>query len=170
MAVWRLIAHHADAESQLRAFRDLRYIAIGWSLIGDLGRIQPRSAAAITQMVRDRYPTEDNAHLGGPSLWRFYDEMQLADLVIVSDGNRRRAVMQVTGKYEFAPIAEAAQLGGYQHRRAADPVEADPDELWQKCGASVAAGENIRWTLARCADARIAPATSDDMDSAVSSA
>src|SRR5438874_1243568 len=44
MATWRLIAHHADADAQLQAFRALGCIAIGWSGVGDL-RLIGRGAA-----------------------------------------------------------------------------------------------------------------------------
>jgi hypothetical protein len=150
LATWRLIAHHNDPEPQLQAFRNLGCIAIGWGAVGDLRLTCPANAAAITQMVRNAYPTLDNAHLGGPSLWRFFDEMQVEDLVIVSDGQRRRAVMRVTGPYIFTGQVQAAQVGGYPHRRTAVPVALDPDQLWAQCGADVAPGENVRWTLARC--------------------
>ncbi len=150
MAVWRMIAHNSDPEPQLQAFLNLGFIAIGWSLIGDLRRSKPTSAAEMTQMIRDAYPDEQNCHLGGPSLWRFYETMAPGDLVILNHGNRRRAVMRVTGPYEYASQALATQTGGYHHRRTAEPVEYDPNTLWKECGSRVAPRENIRWTLTRC--------------------
>ncbi len=68
MAVWRLIAHHANPEAQIQAFLDLGWIAIGWSEVGDLRQIRPMSAAEITPLVQSAYPQLENAHLGGPSL------------------------------------------------------------------------------------------------------
>jgi predicted Mrr-cat superfamily restriction endonuclease len=157
MATWRLIAHHTDADTQIKAFHDLGCIAIGWSLVGDLRLIGPESAAEITPRVRVAYPESNNAHLGGPSLWRFYEEMRPGDFVILGDGSRRRAVMRVSGEYEFVPTAEAVGTLGYRHRRAAETVMSDPEHVWERSGAALAEGENVRWTLARCAERHPAP-------------
>jgi hypothetical protein len=83
-----------------------------------------------------------NAHLGGPTLWRFWKEMRDGDLVIVSDGKRRRLVMRVEGDYQW----NAGK--GYRHWRPASVVEdQDANWLWKRCGG-LAQGENVRWTLA----------------------
>lgn len=152
MAVWRLIAHHdpQDAEAQIQAFLDLGYIAIGWSRVGDLRPRRPADAAEITQLIQALYPGLDNGQLGGPSLWRLYAWVGVGDLVIVGDGNKRRAVMRVSGGYTFTHESRAGNLGGYSHRRRAEYVACDPEALWTACGAAFAAGENQRWTLARC--------------------
>ncbi len=157
MAVWRLIAHHAHPDAQIQAFLDLGWIAIGWSGVGDLRQIRPASGAAITPLVQAAYPQLDNAHLGGPSLWRFYIEMAVGDLVIVGDGTRRRAVVRVAGDYVFRPAPRDAVLRGYGHWRAAEYVACDPEALWAGCGSGLADGENARWTLARCAGGGVPP-------------
>ncbi len=150
MRTWRLIAHHQDPDSAISWFRNQRRIAIGWGRIGDLRPSGARTATDITAMIRDAYPELSNAHLGGPSLWRLYDEMRAGDLVIVSDGKRRRLVMRVEGEYQWDPRSSQVPPGDYQHWRPATLIREDPDELWQRSGAREASGENIRWTLARC--------------------
>lgn len=155
MAVWRLIAHHDHPGPQIEAFRRLGCIAIGWSDVGDLREIDPRDAAAITRRVHAEYEDLKNAHLGGPSLWRFYAKMAVDDLVIVGDGRRRRTVMRVTGPYVYTTAAQARAVREYQHRRSAVLDSSDPNALWAACGSRLAAQENIRWTLARCAQGRI---------------
>ena len=52
MAVWRLIAHHADPDAQIQAFLDLGWIAIGWTRAGDLRQSCPASATEITQLIQ----------------------------------------------------------------------------------------------------------------------
>lgn len=151
MAIWRLIAHHDDPNTQIRAFSRLGCIAIGWSGVGDLATVRPASAADITPLVRAAHSHLENAHLGGPSLWRFYEEMEIDDLVIISDGKRRRAVMRITGPYIYTTAAQAKAVGGYRHRRAAVPDTSAPNALWASCRSRLVAHENIRWTLARCA-------------------
>ena len=150
MAVWRLITHHADAEAQLQAFLGHGCIAIGWSGVGDLRTQGTTSAAEISPLVQAAYPDLKNANHGGPSLWRFYREVRPGDLVILNVGGRRRAVMRVAGDYGFASENEAGDTHGYRHRRAAEPVACDPEALWTGCGG-MAEGENIYWTLVRCA-------------------
>lgn len=150
MRTWRLIAHHQDPEAAISWFRDQRRIAIGWGRIGDLRASGARTAKDITAMIRDAYPELSNAHLGGPSLWRLYDGMRVGDLVIVSDGKRRRLVMRIEGEYQWDPRPSPVPPGDYRHWRPTVPVSEDPDKLWQRSGARVASGESIRWTLARC--------------------
>src|SRR5436309_1212195 len=103
MRTWRLIAHHQDPDSAISSFRDQGRIAIGWGRIGDLRASGVGTATDSTATIRDAYPELNNAHLGGPSLLRLYDEMRAGDLVIVSDGKRRRLVMRVEGEYQWDP-------------------------------------------------------------------
>lgn len=150
MAVWRLIAHHEEPDAQLQAFLDLGWIAIGWTRAGDLRERSPASDGDIAQLILAANPESTNARLGGPSLWRFYAEVEVGDLVIVGGLNQRRAVMRVAGDYIFVPRPRAAVFRGYGHWRAAEYVACDPEALWAGCGSGFAAGENARWTLARC--------------------
>jgi len=152
MRIWRLIAHHRDPDSAIAWFQNQGRITIGWSLIGDLRVSQPQTAKDISDMIHEKYPTQRNAQLGGPSLWRFYDEMRVGDLVIVSDGHRRRLVMEVDGDYQWDSTPSQVAGRDYQHWRGASVVLQNPDELWRQCGSGPASGENIRWTLARCSD------------------
>jgi hypothetical protein len=106
----------------------------------------PRNASDISALVKRHHPDVVNAHLGGPSLWRFFDQMQPDDLVIISGDGRRQHVMRVIGQYNW----DRQGVMDYGHWRAATSVAIDPDELWRRCGSRPAAGENIRWTLFRC--------------------
>lgn len=153
MAVWRLIAHHDDPDTQIQAFLDLGWIAVGWTMTGDLRQANPASPGVIAQLITATWPDTSNAQLGGPSLWRFYREMCVGDLVILGDGNRRRAVVRVAGDYTFVPDGRAGAFLRYGHWRRAESVSCDAEALWQACGAGFANGENNRWTLARCAGA-----------------
>jgi len=83
--------------------------------------------------------------------------MAVGDLVILGDGNRRRAVMRVAGEYVFRPAPRAEVFGGYGHWRAAEYVACDAEALWVGCGSALADGENARWTLARCAGGGVPP-------------
>lgn len=150
MQVWRLIAHHEDADRAILWSKQMSRIAIGWGKIGDLRKVGPESAEYLSSLIRVAYPKLDNAHLGGPSLFRFHEQMRIGDLVIVGDGRRRRLVMEVTGDYEWVGDQPQLRLGDYHHQRKAKICAAEvPDELWQRCGASAASGESIRWPLAR---------------------
>jgi len=148
--IWRLIAHHKDTEKAILWCHEKSRIAVGWGEIGDLRQSTPQDASAITSLIQKVYPELNNAHLGGPSLWHLYSEMAIGDLVILSDGNKRQAVMRVTGDYEWTDVQQQELSGAYYHQRSAETTRDEPDELWKHCGAKVAAGENIRWTLIHC--------------------
>jgi len=111
--------------------------------VGDLQRFH--TPEEIRDRIREEYGAAlQNAHLGGPSLWRFCYTMQVGDLVIVNDSDRpRRMVMRITGDYQFVT---ATAIEDYHHQRPAEYVEQDPDALY----AGPASGENIRWTVFRC--------------------
>lgn len=150
MRIWRLIGHHSDPDSAIERFRTHRGIAIGWGKVGDLRRARVAGPTEIAALIRQRYPRNRNAHLGGPSLWRFYDRMQTGDLVILGNGQHRRLVMRIDGEYSWNEDFSAVPGDDYHHLRPASVVLEDPDKLWHRCGSSVARGENARWTLARC--------------------
>jgi predicted Mrr-cat superfamily restriction endonuclease len=101
MQIWRLIARREKPDEAIQAFLRRRRIAIGWHRTGDLRRSRPHDAAEIANMIREKDPKARNAHLGGPSLWRFYREMRVGDLVIVGNRRRRCLVMRVEGDYRW---------------------------------------------------------------------
>lgn len=143
MHVWRLIAYTpyhegAHRDTAINWFRASSVIAIGWGRIGDLRGLQ--GPEEIRDRIQQAYPGLPNAHLGGPSLWRLYGGVRIGDLVIVSDAERRRMVMRVTGDYQFSSVAPPPEIGDYQHQRPAEYVERDPNQLWTE----PAAGENVR--------------------------
>jgi predicted Mrr-cat superfamily restriction endonuclease len=148
--IWRVIAHHKDPEKAVLWCQKNSRIAIGWGNIGDLRQFAPQDASAIISRIQEIYPELHNANLGGPSLWRLYSEMEIGDWVILSGHSRRRAVMRITGNYEWTDDRQSELSGTYYHQRSAETTEYEPDKLWRNCGAKEAVGENIRWTLIRC--------------------
>lgn len=146
-AVWRLITHHQSPRAAFEQMVAANAIAMGWSGIGDLRELQPEDAAAITRRLPPAYPDLKNAHLGGPSLWNLYREMQAGDLVIASGGGARLGVFEVLGEYFHA--GDDGILG-YRHQRAAVLTAIDPEQLWAAVDGTVAPGQNVRWTLALC--------------------
>lgn len=146
--VWRLIAHHEAAALAIKRSKAASRVAIGWGKIGDLEHYS--AAAEIGGAIRSIYPELNNSGFGGPGLFRFARQMQKGDLVLVSDGLRRREVAEITGDYEFRKDWVPVPGGDYWHQR---PVRfwssPSPNEIWKACGAGVADGENIRWSIVR---------------------
>ncbi len=86
-SVWRLIAHHSDSAGVVDLIRKTGQIRIGWGDTGDLSQSPYRSARDVSHAIWLAYPGSTNFRLGGSSLWRFYHEMQIGDLVVVSSKN-----------------------------------------------------------------------------------
>jgi hypothetical protein len=149
--VWRLISHHAARDEACRWFSESGLIAIGWGKIGDLSQGTLTSSTEIFDAIRHTYPDLQNAGSGGPCLTKFRDHVSPGDLVIISDGGRRRSVMEVSGQYRHERQLLPAPIGDYQHQRDATVVAIDADSLWAEAGGSAKAGQNIRWTLVECA-------------------
>jgi hypothetical protein len=151
ITVWRLIAHHNAADDALRWFLRSNVIAIGWGNIGSVETGRFRAPANISEALRETYPDLKNAGSGGPCLLNFCHQMGRGDLVIVSDGHRRKTVMEITGDYEYKSELEPAPIGDYQHQRNATMIAIDPNELWLEAGSGAIRGQSIRWTLIECA-------------------
>ena len=152
MAVWRLVTYHIpdQKDDMLRWAIGAQRMALGWALIGDLrtgGFTTPQSIAAA---IAPKYPKRKDATPGGRCLWEFWHVMQLGDLVILR-GATRRAVMRVTGPYEFAPPPAIAG-GDYRHQREGEVLDLNADTVWKQSGG-MAKGYNIHWPLLRCARA-----------------
>jgi hypothetical protein len=145
--VWRLIAHHEHAKESLEWMESHNVIAVGWSETGDLRELGPRGSVDIGHRIRQVDPNISNSAQGGPSLWNLYHEMQIGDFAIVAAG-RTRSVFEIVGEYFFAD--QSAKGIGYQHQRAAMLTSMDAEKLWDDVGRDVEAGQNQRWTLARC--------------------
>lgn len=150
MNVWRLIAHHEKPDDVINWCREKSRIVIGWGRVADLNKVNYSSPREIATAILHHYPTIENAHLGGPSLWRFWHEMRQDDLVILSNGNKRKAVMVVRGDYEWKPQPDTTVFQHYPHQRKAVETSIDADELWYRVGAKPVKGDNMRWTLIRC--------------------
>lgn len=149
MKIWRLIAHHATPDLAVTWSIESGRIAVGWAEIGDLRKLRCQNARDISARIRVAYPEDTNAHTGGPSLWNFFSEMEIGDLVIISAGGRRYHVAEVTGPYIWVSAADSFD-SDYLHQRAAVIAEDDPDALWASLSSKVAEGENLRWTVALC--------------------
>jgi len=150
ITVWRMIAHHAEVDKALKWFVTSKLIAVGWGRIGDLSQVPLESSADIARMVKTSYPEMENSGSGGTSLWRFVKEMKMGDLVIM--GPKRRLVMRIDGDYEYSNTRSPVSPGDYRHQRRATRVKQDPEMLWLRCGAKIAPGEGMRWTVARCGE------------------
>ena len=90
MVVWRLSTHREDSERLLAWSRSEGRIAVGWNGSGDLGDYG--SEAEIRQAVRAT--GNRNRPFSGRQLLAFRDEIKVGDLVILSAGGARRAVLR----------------------------------------------------------------------------
>ena len=161
MTIWRLITYHygPQAAEMTQASQRNEVIAVGHKNVGDLNNLNFRDASELTQIIADKHTdaTMSNCVNGGRSLWRLHREMQTGDLVILSEGRGKRvATMRVTGEYFFLDDESAPY---YEHRRKAEEVPINPNQLWQVAGKA-AEGEGTRRTLIRCAK----PLTEDEFD------
>ena len=148
MRVWRLITHHADKDHALFWTKQKSRIAIGWGAIGDIRGNGYESADDITSAIKIAYPELGNSHLGGASLWDFYEHIRHGDLVVLSAEKSFVLVVEVDGDYEWAE--ESPFEGDYQHqRRVIIRRDLSPDDIWHKAGGQ-ASGQNPRGTLIRC--------------------
>ncbi|SFA78160.1 HNH endonuclease [Azotobacter beijerinckii] len=150
MSVWRLIAHHEDAEGAIEEMKPRSRIAIGWSRVGDLSKAGVSGPPDITVLISKAHHPIENSHLGGPSLWNLYHHMQIGDLVILNANGKRVCVFEVVGPYIYE--ADSGQIMGYAHQRPACLTSINPEDLWNSSGSAVAEGQNIRWTLAKCSE------------------
>ncbi len=151
MNIWRLIPHHEQPAEFAEWSRSNGVLAIGWGLMGDLRQHHFRDEAELKQLTARTHPgySTNSWVNGGRSLWRFYSEMQIGDLVIISASGSRKLTMRVTGNYYFVNLGDDPSHY-YEHRRNAEVVPIDPNLLWQAANR-VAPGEGIYTTLVRCA-------------------
>lgn len=150
MRIWKLIGHHKLPDEAIAWSLNVGRIAVGWGKIGDLRALHFSGSQDISTKIRQEYPEATNAHLGGPSLWSFFHEMDVGDLVILVGKRRRACVVEVTGPYSWTGQEDSFSKGDYQHQRMAVLTEEEPDQLWHSAGAGIVDGYNTRWTLALC--------------------
>jgi hypothetical protein len=148
MGIWRLIAHDEDPDGAIEEMKHRSRIAIGWTAIGDLRQTDVQSPSEITSLISAAYPNLKDAHLGGPSLWNFYRNVEPGDFVIVNGTRGRDCVFEVVGSYFYE--SENAKIKGYRHQRQACLTDLNPEHLWSR---PVASGQNERWTLTGCIEA-----------------
>lgn len=150
--VWRLIPYHRKERAAEFAewIRREGTLAIGWGGIADLSQLHFRDEAQLRRLVAEACPgnTPNSRANEGRSLWRFYSQMQIGDLVIVSASGTRTQTMRVTGGYYYVNNADDP-THHYEHRRRAEVVPIDPNRLWHVTGGA-AQGEGIYSTLVRC--------------------
>jgi len=156
VAIWRLIAHHKDAERAIEEMKRRNRIAIGWTKVGDLRKANVSGPSDIAKLIYAAHHPIENSHLGGPSLWNLYHHMQAGDLVILNAEGKRVCVFEVLGPYTYEP--DHGQVMGYAHQRRACLTSLDPEDLWNSSGSAVSEGQNIRWTLAACKESPTASA------------
>jgi hypothetical protein len=148
MKVWRLIAHHEDPDGAVEDMKQRNRIAIGWSRIGDLRNAGVSGPSEIASLIAVAHHPIENSHLGGPSLWNLYQNMEEGDLVIVNAKGKRVCVFEIIGPYIYETGTK--QIKGYGHQRPACLTSIKPDDLWNGAGSSILKGQNIRWTLVAC--------------------
>ena len=141
------MTHHEHPEEEANWSQREGVLAVGWGNTGNLSQQPFQTESDLKKLVAEAYPTLRNWATGGRSLWRFYTDMKPGDLVIISARGRRAATLRVTGDYYFVSDASPEH---YEHRRRAEVVRIDPNQLWQVAGKG-AAGEGIYSTLIRCA-------------------
>ena len=112
--VWRLIVHHVPEhkETMLRWAMASQRLAIGWGKIGALSTSLHTSPESIRKSILVAYVGIKNARAGGQSLWDLWRTMKKGDLVILSTGYRRAAVMRVHGPYQYDPVGQPSPLDG----------------------------------------------------------
>jgi predicted Mrr-cat superfamily restriction endonuclease len=149
MSVWRLISYHEEnlRNDVLNHYLDGSFIAIGWGM-GDLKELNYPNPQAIGAAIRQVYPQLHNSHFGGPSLWNFWHEVQIGDLVILK-ANQRRVVVEVTGEYFFNPKGlEEFGINDYNHQRT---IKLRSDliglALHQRLGERPINGHSPRWVM-----------------------
>lgn len=149
MNIWRLMSHHKYPAEFAEWSKVNGTIAIGWGSLGDSRNLPIGSEADLKRLTISCHPQSSisNCVNGGSSLWRLYKEMRNGDVVIISASSSRPLTMRVAGDYYF--VNDDAS-NSYEHRRKADVVPIDADQLWRFSGGK-AQGENIRRTLICCA-------------------
>lgn len=150
MNVWRLITHHAKPVQALSYYKQHQRVCIGWSAVGNIHEHKYQSAQEIGKRISAEYPELSNAAMGGPTLWNFYHEVKIGDLIILRHNNYNHAVARVAGNYDWDEneLDNSGELGGYPHMRRVTFTEGNPDELWSEY-SQIADGQNQRWTLTR---------------------
>lgn len=149
MNIWRLVAYHDKSlgESVINEMKKSDRIAIGWSGIGDLNKLINVTQEKITNCIKETYPEATNSGLGGPSLIRFYSEMKIGDLVVITNNSEKISVFEIIGPYFYS--SDEDSIFGYNHQRNAVQVDSiyEKEILEQLSNTNFANGENQRWTL-----------------------
>lgn len=158
MTIWRLIPHHL-AEKQKAAYEAYKaqgYAAVGWNDVGDLHEVQPSGPELIAALINKTMSLPNERMTGGPSLWRWFAEVEVGDFLIVAGGGVQRGVFEVLGPYEFRPKGQ--EVYEYNHVRQVRHVDLDARELWAKSGGVAKNSGNIYAAVIPCGDSTEAAA------------
>ncbi len=145
MTVWRLITHHSYPTEAYQWYQSNKIIALGWGAIGDL-RI-PGSICNqkdISTLCKSAYAGITNAGACGHCLWKFWQDMKIGDLVILSAEGQRKAVVEIVSDYFFDTTTPHPDLD-YYHRREVTFTDSNPDKLWKQ--HPLAPGANMHFPL-----------------------
>lgn len=145
MTTWRLMTYHEKPNPMLDWTRENERIAIGWGDIGALTKFNSVEEVKAAIKTRPRYPQYPNAASTGPSLWEFYTEMQIGDLVILRGG--KHIVVEVVGDYEWNKTPAFA--GNYWHQRRVKLTTLNPEATWHQAGGNFPVGQSRYRTLLR---------------------
>lgn len=148
MNVWRIIAHHESVTRAVQRYRDEGFVALGWGGIGDLTAMKPDNPDVIAEEAKTKYPDIANTAECGRCLYAFYKDVEIGDLIILSDGKNRLNVFKVTGDYYFEPKKER-DIGEHQHRREVKLSFRDPEKMWKRPVPVEGEKWNSRWAFIR---------------------
>lgn len=147
MNIWRLVAYHNKkfADEVIEKMIDNDKIAIGWSEIGDLNNLVTQKR--ISEKINEKYPTLNNNMHGGASLIRFYSEMDVGDLVVITNDSKKICVFEIIGDYFYSKNEDS--IYQYNHQRNAVKVNSSYEKeiLNLVSNLNYAEGENQRWTI-----------------------
>lgn len=89
-------------------FMKKNLVALGWSEIGDISKLQPNREAFYAK-VRSTYQGWSNGKIinSGSQLYRFTHEMKVGDLIVYpSKHNRQVHIGEITGPFKYQPELE----------------------------------------------------------------
>jgi hypothetical protein len=149
---WRMPLH-SDTKVRHLALdlaRKRGRLALGWGKLRDLRQISSGECIreSLTKEFRLAYPDQEGISSATPSLWNFYCEMKIGDIVIVDNNARKEIVtFEIQGDYEWTQDENSMQ-GDYWHHRAAAELRS-----YRACRMTgnwtMAPFENQRWSVAR---------------------
>jgi len=105
-------------------FLKKKYIALGWTAMGNLSKIQP-NRESFKEKVKENYPEKKRGAIpiNAGQLFRFVHEMKVGDLIIYpSKQSREIHIGEVIGNYKYSPNIDSR----YPHQRSVKWVMSFP--------------------------------------------